>query len=48
MIFLSRVSVAYLSLQYLNSMKCMVISGVGFSLGGCDYMDVLGCRVCMV
>ena len=29
MIFLSRVSVANLSLQYVNLMNCMVISGVG-------------------
>ena len=34
MIFLSRVSVANLSLQYVNSMNCMVISGVGVSGGG--------------
>ena len=32
--FLSRVSVANLSLQYVNSMSCMVISGVGVFLGG--------------
>ena len=29
MIFLSKVSTANLSLQYVNSMNCMVISGVG-------------------
>ena len=39
MIFLSRVSIANLSLEYVNSMNCMVISGVGV-FGGGDYMDV--------
>ena len=34
MIFLSRVLVANLSLQYVNSMNCMVISSVGDSVGG--------------
>ena len=34
MIFLSSVSVVNLSLQYVNSMKCMVISSVGVSRGG--------------
>ena len=33
MIFLSRVSVTNLSLQYVNSMNCMVISCVGVSGG---------------
>ena len=33
-IFLSRVSVAKLSLQYANSINCMVILGVGVSWGG--------------
>ena len=37
MIFLSRVSVANLSLQYVNSINCMVISGVGVSGGGWLY-----------
>ena len=40
MIFQSRVSVANLSLQYVNSMNCMVLSCVGVSTGG-DYMDGL-------
>ena len=35
--FMSRVSVANLSLQYLNSMNCMVISCVGVSGGGWLY-----------
>ena len=35
LIFLVKVSVANLSLQYVNSMNCMVISGVGVSGGGC-------------
>ena len=34
MIFISRVSVANLSLQYVNSMNCMVISRVGVSWRG--------------
>ena len=33
-IFLSRVSMANLSLQYMNSMNCMVLSCVGVSGGG--------------
>jgi hypothetical protein len=33
-LFLSKVSTANLSLQYVNSMNCMVISGVGVSRGG--------------
>ena len=33
-IFLSRVSAANLSLQYVNFTNCMVISGVGVSGGG--------------
>ena len=40
-IFLSRVSMANLSLQYMNSMNCMVLSCVGVSGGGGDYMDSL-------
>ena len=43
---MSRVLVASLSLQYVNSMNCMVISSVGVSRGG--YMDGLRCIVCMV
>ena len=39
-IFMSRVSVASLSLQYVNSMNRMVTSGVGVSWGG-GYMDDL-------
>ena len=39
MISLSKVSTANLSLQYVKSMNCMVISGVGVSFGG--YMDGL-------
>ena len=34
MIVLSRVSAANMSLQYVDSMKRMVISGVGVSGGG--------------
>ena len=34
MIFLFRVSTANLSLQYVNSMNCMVISSVRFLRGG--------------
>ena len=34
MILLSRVSVAILLLQYMNSINCIVISGAGFSSGG--------------
>ncbi len=37
LIFLSKVLVANLSLQYVNSMNCMVISGVGVSGGGWLY-----------
>ena len=37
MIFLSRVSAENLSLQYVNSMNCMVISGVEVSGGGWLY-----------
>jgi hypothetical protein len=33
-VFLSRVSAVNLSLQYVNSMNCMMISGVGASGGG--------------
>ena len=33
-IFLSRVSTANLSLQYVNSMNCMVVPSVGVSGGG--------------
>jgi hypothetical protein len=40
MIFLSKVSAANLSLQYVNSVNCMVMSGVGVSRGG-GYMDGL-------
>ena len=36
-IFLSRVSVANLSLQYVNSMNCMVISCIGVFGGGLLY-----------
>ena len=46
MIFLSRVSVVNLSLQYVNSINCMVISGVGVSGGGvCGWpmMHIMSC-----
>jgi hypothetical protein len=39
-VFLSRVYVVNLSLQYVNSMNCMVIFVVGV-YGGGGYMDVL-------
>ena len=39
-VFLSRVSAVNLSLQYVNSMNCIVIPVVGVSGGG-GYMDVL-------
>jgi hypothetical protein len=39
-VFLSRVTAANLSLQYVNSMNCMVILGVGVSGGG-GYMGGL-------
>jgi hypothetical protein len=48
MIFLSRVLVANLSLQYVNSMNCMMILGVGVCGGGGGYMDGLRCIVCLV
>ena len=34
MVFLSSVSAENLSIQYVNSMYCIVISGVGASGGG--------------
>ena len=34
MVFLSRVSIANLSLQNVNYINCMVSSGAGFSSGG--------------
>ena len=40
MVFLLRVSLANLSLQYVNSIDCTMRSNVGFSIGG-GHMGIL-------